>query len=468
MSYFKKDVLLSIIVILLLFSSCEKFLEVGNPPDKIISKYVFESNASAIAAVTGIYPSLNDIAHGRSSVSVCCALTADELNAHPTAYSQLEFYTNSGNGQFYWSLFYTTIYRLNAALEGLSASEGVIPVIKKQLIGEVLFLRAFSYFYLVNLYGDVPLLTTADYKINSITPRSSSSEVYKAIVDDLNKAKAMLSDDYLAANILNLSEDRIRPNKMAASSLLARVYLYMEKWNEAILESSLVINDPLYAIDNLQDVFKKNSRESIWQIQPQSLDGIYFNTWDARTFVLESGPNDSQNPVWTSEFLLSAFEKNDQRLIDWMGIDSSTGVKYYYPFKYKHYKNDEPLIEYVSVLRLAEQYLIRAEAKLKTGNLVEARIDLNKIRERSNLKAIDFERPDQLADAILHERQTELFTEWGHRWLDLKRTGEVDKVMNIVVPKKGGEWRSYKKLYPIPSADIRLNPNIKQNEGYEF
>ncbi len=459
---------MSTIAFPLLFCSCKKFLDVGNPPDKVISKYVFESNASAIAAVTGIYPSLNDIVHGGSSISVCCALTADELSAHPTAYSQLGFYTNSGNGQFYWSLFYTTIYRLNAALEGLSASKGVDLVIRNQLIGELLFLRAFCYFYLVNLYGDVPLLMTTDYKLNSIAPRSPVGDIYESIVRDLNTAKELLSDDYLAANIVSTSEDRIRPNKMVASSLLARVNLYLNKWNDAILESSLVINNQLYAIDNLEDVFMKNSKESIWQIQPQPLDGIYFNTWDARMFVLENGPNDSQNPVWISEFLLSAFEEGDQRFINWIGVDSSTGIKYCYPFKYKHYKNGEPAIEYSTVLRLAEQYLIRAEAKLKIGDLVATRSDLNIIRKRANLKAINFENPDQLAEAILHERQTEFFTEWGHRWFDLKRIGNVDKLMSIIVPQKGGEWFPYKKVFPIPFEDIRLNPNLKQNEGYEF
>jgi hypothetical protein len=69
--------------------------------------------------------------------------------------------------------------------------------------------------------------------------------------------------------------------------------------------------------------------------------------------------------------------------------------------------------------------------------------------------------------AIEQERRIELFSEWGHRWLDLKRTNRVDAVMGVVTPiKGGGTWQSYKQLYPIPQGDIDKSYSLTQNPGY--
>jgi hypothetical protein len=102
------------------------------------------------------------------------------------------------------------------------------------------------------------------------------------------------------------------------------------------------------------------------------------------------------------------------------------------------------------------------------NNFQGARDDLNAIRRRANL--LDNTNNDQasLLTAILHERQTEMFTEMGQRWLDLKRMGKVDEVMTNVTPLKGNPngWKSYQQLYPIPFSDIQMNPKLVQNNGY--
>jgi len=120
-------------------------------------------------------------------------------------------------------------------------------------------------------------------------------------------------------------------------------------------------------------------------------------------------------------------------------------------------------------MRLAEQYLIRAETEANGagGGTNSAVQDLNIIRNRAGLAnysgATD---KASLVTAILHERQVELFTELGHRWLDLKRTATVNAVMSVVTPQKGGTWDANWQLYPIPRTEIQVNPNLKQNPGY--
>jgi hypothetical protein len=123
------------------------------------------------------------------------------------------------------------------------------------------------------------------------------------------------------------------------------------------------------------------------------------------------------------------------------------------------------------VLRLGEQYLIRSEARAMQGFLVgnnSACTDLNVIRHRAGLENVNLIDQASVIKAIQKERQVELFSEWGHRWLDMKRIKTIDSVMNNVCPKKGGVWVPYKVLFPLPVYDIKRNPNLRghQNPGY--
>ncbi|SEW04029.1 SusD family protein [Chitinophaga sp. YR573] len=470
MHFSYNKLLLYILLFVITCSSCKKFLDVGNPRDQIVAKYVYQSNTSAANVLTGIYFDLSQQgswAQGQYGFSAICALSADELVAFPTNYSLNGLYTNNFGGDGFWSLLYAAIYRTNAAIEGLSATTTLTPAVQKQLLGEAKFIRAFCYFYLVNLYGDVPILTVSDYKVNAVATRSSAANVYKQIISDLQEAQNMLNDNYVDQDAITTTLERIRPNKWTATALLARVYLYTSNWSAAATQAGMVIdNKSLFDTVALNDVFLKNSRETIWQLQPNYIVADFFNTLDARTFVLENGPDESEHPFWVSHFLLDEFENGDQREVNWIAVDSSTGIAYYFPFKYKLYKPEDPQGEYLMVFRLAEQYLIRAEARAQLGQLGDARLDLDVIRRRAGLNATTASTKEPLLATILHERHVELFTEWGHRWLDLKRTGMVNTVMAEVTPQKGGTWQSYKQLYPLPFGDLQLNPNLIQNEGY--
>src|SRR5690606_2304006 len=130
---------------------------------------------------------------------------------------------------------YNTIYQCNAALEGLNVSGTVDDELKKQLEGEVLFIRAFTYFNLVNLYGGVPLILSTDYSENSLASRNTKEECYQKIITDLKKAMGLLAPDY---------RDGVRThaNRFAAQALLVRLYLYLEDWSRAEELASDVID----------------------------------------------------------------------------------------------------------------------------------------------------------------------------------------------------------------------------------
>ncbi len=116
------------------------------------------------------------------------------------------------------------------------------------------------------------------------------------------------------------------------------------------------------------------------------------------------------------------------------------------------------------VFRLAEQYLIRAEARANLENLTGANEDLNIIRKRALLDAKNDLNKDSILRNIEQERRIELFSEWGYRWFDLKRLNRADKVLTQT---KGDTWQSTDALYPIPQSEIDLNSNLKpQNAGY--
>jgi hypothetical protein len=246
------------------------------------------------------------------------------------------------------------------------------------------------------------------------------------------------------------------------------VYLYNQNWQGADSAATAVIgNSALFGLDTLNGVFLMNSPEAIWQLQPVNIGA---NTEDALLFILPAaGPNTTIYPVYLDTALIHSFELNDQRLTHWVGSVSASGTTYYFPFKYKINALNAQVNEYEMVLRLGEQYLIRAEAKTWEAGMGTPAVlaDFDTLRSRAGLTpysgATD---KSSMLNALYHERRAELFTEWGQRWLDLKRTGTADAVMSIATPLKGGQWSSSAELYPLPTLDLKADAHLTQNPGY--
>lgn len=470
------------------FSSCKKFIEVDPPKNFLIAESVFDKDNTAIAFMNGIYTSysLDPI----PSMSLYVGLYSDEIRLTDANNFEgfLMFYKNNlkavSFGADFWSTIYPLVYRCNLAIEKLPESNGLNPVVRNQLLGEAMFMRALLYSHLVSLYGDVPLAITSNYQINRELKRTDVAIVYAQIAKDLNEAKDLLTDTYASATLTTSASgnSRIRPNKWAAKALLSRIYLYAEKYSDAETVSSEVIaNTGLYELPKLNTVFVKGSREAIFQIQPTNLE---FNTIEGYNFTASpTGPSNGSLPgdTYLSASLISSFEAGDQRFSDWLKSIKIGNQTYYYPYKYKLGAPSTPGGEYSVILRMAEQYLIRAEARIRQGGtkVQEGVKDLNIIRERARaVVTLDVPNPlpalslsmsqNQAITAVEHERQIELFSEWGHRWIDIKRTKRVDAIMLQAGASKGVQWESYMQYFPIPNSEILLSPGLSghQNTGY--
>jgi hypothetical protein len=458
----------SIVAILfcLAFVSCDDFVDVGGASSQILKPDVFNSDGTAKAALSGVYSDMYNSFSGFASgtyngVTGLCGMSGAELIYYPRLNEFLSFQNYSitpdnSNVLSLWKSMYFSVYGANSALEGIERSTNLSVAVKNQLTGEALFVRAFSYFYLVNLFGDVPLVVATNFEPNATLSRSPSEQVFSLIESDLKSAISLLTDDVAGV--------RSRPGRTAACTLLARFYLYKKDWSNAETYASGAIDTTGYVLmSELDGVFLENSPEAIWQLKPANL---YYNTNEGIVFILNQDPMiNPARPFGISDDIMSSFEVGDRRKDKWVGaFPVENGDPYYFPYKYKADYGQTG--EASMVLRLAEVYLTRAEARAENNNLTGAIADLDSVRSRAGVSLISDTNPgiskDELVMVILREREVELFGEWGHRWFDLKRTGRADILLSV-----HGDYSEDDKLYPIPRSEFEKNPKLGlQNLGY--
>jgi hypothetical protein len=453
--------ILLLLLSLLNGSSCKKIMHIP-PPDTEISRItVFKTDETAQAALLGIYNKLvNSITFngGAMSLSIALGVYADELNSYAAPGNSIVPYYLSNVPADHssvantWSECYNMIYSANAVIEGINNSGELTDIIARRLKGEALFLRCFIHFYLVNLFGPVPYITTTDYQVNAKVIRTPVNDVYEKLIGDLSEAKALLSSEYPTPN-------RVRANAYAVTALLSRIYLYKGDWLNAELQATEIITyQTIYKLESdLNIVFRKESEETIWQIIPPR---GYTN--EGSLFILVAAPT----LVAFNQSMINAFELNDLRKEHWVdSLVSTSGLsKWYYPFKYK-VKNIDNKEEYSVILRLSEQYLIRAEARARQNKLLgleSSASDIDIIRNRAGLAPTIATTQIQLLEAVEQERHVELFTEWGHRFFDLKRWNKLDSILEGIKPN----WNPARALLPLPKNEILVNPRLEQNSSY--
>ncbi len=451
--------------VLMIFSvgimSCEKFLEVDEPTDQVSQAMVFRDKNLASAAIADVYTNLrtNTMLNGSLyGVGTLMGCYTDELTSVSNqvvdfkTFYELGVQQNTTVVNTIWSNAYKQIYAVNSIIEGIGRSGAYLDSSTiKQLLGEAHFIRGFLHFYLANLYGDVPYITTTSYLANQKVTRMPVTEVYGRIEEDFIKAEESLTDNYPTSN-------RSRINRAGVRLSLARLYLYKSEWTKAKKMAELVTQNQLYTMEqDISKTFLKESKSAIWQFMPVEPGA---NTLEGQYYIFLSLP--PQNVVLSTS-LRESFEPNDLRKQQWTKELSNQTLSFSYPFKYKQNNKTANSLEYSVILRVEEAYLILAEAENELGNTNAALDVLNMLRNRAGLSSLLGLGSEQTSQAIMEERRHELFTEFGHRFFDLKRKGLLNALMPLIKPS----WKSYMGVLPLPETELFSNPNLNpQNNGY--
>lgn len=493
----------------LLGSCTEKFLEEA-PSDQITDANFYQTQQDAIQAVTAAYSELTK--EGQYNLSMWAfdimadnSVTGGDDGNDGIEYKQLEAFSIPSTNiviNRLWGGSFIGIQRANLVLQKVPGISGMDPVIQKRCLGEAQFLRAKYYFDLVRVYGDVPLFTAPPASPEAVNiPRTPAAEVYKQIEQDLIDAIGNLPASYSGA-------DLGRATKWAATGLLAKVYITEGKKSEAATRAREVINGSgksLWA--NYADNFKvanENGKESLFEVQYINGRNEYDrnNVGSAMNeFFGPRGANQTPGSGYGFNIpepdFVNGYEDGDTRKAAsiWVPGDvfpdgakqsaKATGSPFGYNVK-KWFVGkvgtniwDSPLN--VPVLRLAEMYLIVAEAVGPTAEGLEA---INKVRRRAF--GLDINTPNAAHDltagttdwtgAVLRERKYELAFEFD-RWFDLKRyngtpyglipvmTAQANYLRTLGITQRGIPTEK-NLVMPIPQSELDANPGLKQNPGY--
>lgn len=450
-----------------LLAGCNKLTTVDGPPNRFDNP--FQSDATANSLMLGIYEkNMDKQCVFNSHMSRYGGLQSGELALRIAGgdegdFQLLRLKANNRALVFFWLPAYECIARCNLVLQDLPDTKKVSETLKPTLLGEAYFLRALSYFYLVNLFDSIPLVTGIDIGENSRLPQVAASAIYKQVVQDLEAALPLLPERHPDTGYDSLRHTRVELG--AARALLARVYLYRGNYEQAARYADLVIAQGGYQLETIAKTFQYLSKETIFQFKPVVANA---NTAEGLLFLQDVGgiPNYALTAA-----TLQSFAIGDQRKVYWTRL-LRVGTQDKYQVRKYTIATGQPRLEYNIVLRLAEQYLIRAEARVRLGDTPGAVADLGAVRQRAGLTPPPANSSVlSLLQAIAQERQAELFAEWGHRLLDLHRwwslpTGDVLRYYADSVLQSQSSWLPFMRHWPIPQQELIKNPQLHQNEGY--
>ncbi len=468
-----------------IISSCEQDLNVPLN-DKQSEIEILSNSESALRLANGVYNKNLDFDMNAFSWIGLTSITSDDADKGSTPgdsgadkdkLDDLTFSSSSFSIAEVWKSRYQGIGRANKAIFYLNQIN-IDLALKSRLIGEVKFLRALWYFDLVRTFGGVPIVVS-DVNINDIeavnaivNTRKTKQQTYDQIEIDLQDAinRLPLKSQYS-------TDDLGRATKGSAQGLLAKVYLYQQKWQQSFDMSGLVIASGEYSLmANYEDVWRnvgENKSESVFEVQATIENGI-------TQFSYVQAPRGTPDLGWgfntPSLSLANAYETGDLRrsatimfipntLWDGLVLTNTINNPRY---NYKSYQsataepwngNRDVTAKNLRVLKYSDILLIRAEAAFNIGNLPEALTQINKIRTRAGL--LDALTVTQ--QSIWKERRLEMAMEQD-RWFDLIRTGQAATAMALdgktfVVGKH--------EVFPIPQEQIIATGGLlTQNNGY--
>lgn len=447
--------------LLLLQIQCERFVEVDDPTNQISQTTVFKDKATAFSALADIYAGLRDSSVLDGTISGSHFLTAcytDDLSTVSNqqtgfrTFYDLSVQSSTPNIDYLWISAYKNIYAANNIIEGVAKSTAYLDEsTRNTLTGEAVALRAVLHLYLTGLFGQIPYVENTDYRINQSIPKNTEVDIMNRIKRDLQQAENLLSDN-------NPAPEKTRLSRTAVRLLLARVFLYDQKYNDARMYADLVIQNPEYHIEqDLEKVFLKESSSTLWQFAPVEPGA---NTIEGQTYIILDTPPPY---AFLTQDLLNSFDSGDLRKTKWTKPIVAGAVTFTFPYKYREFSKTPASVEYAVMLRIEEAYLIAAEAENSLGNTTGALQKLSSVRSRAGLATPAYASQTEIRQMIIEERRHEFFTEGSHRFFDLKRWGMLDQTVSLIKP----QWQHYMQNWPIPYRELLVNPNLNpQNDGY--
>lgn len=475
-------------------AGCKDYLT-ETPRATIVTETFFRTPNDARAAIAGAYQPLsvaaiwgNNLQWGLIATTDEARIGPEEENANILVLTQLRWTptnpyvagTNSGNGA--WASLYQPITRANLVLEKvppITMNEAE----KAQILGEAKFLRALSYFYLVRLYGDVPLVTTTEQQLASAAgPRTPQAEVFAQIIKDAEEAEAALPVTWPSA-------DKGRAPKAAAQALLADVYLWQKDWANAAANAKKVVDAGTYSlVPNYIDAFlpgSQNRSEEIFAAQSTATVGgpaidIAQWTYPRAMGPLTAGGWGTYQPL---QWFIDSYPAGDyRREVSFFtrgraenGRDT-TFLPHVYKYRPTQRQGGRQDVNW-PIYRYADVLLIYAEALNEQGRTAEAMGIVNQIRARARngTGAENRTQPANLPaslniadarEAIFQERMWELAFE-GDRWFDMVRRGWDYFRTALERDPTATDVDETDMLWPVPQVQIDLNPQLTQNPGYQ-
>lgn len=452
---------IGLIILAISFFSCSDLLD-KEPISSFSADGFYKTTSDAQAGIYGIYDAAQSVF--RTNFAYWGEGRADNIQTAQSGegLQLLQNNLDESIASAYWGSLYDMINRANYAIKYIPEIFEEGNETGTQLVGEARALRALAYFYLVRIWGDVPLILEPYQSIEQdiFISRTEKQLVLAAIEEDLSYATQNCREKF------GNDRDRIMFTKGAANALLTHVYMWQHKYDEAIGSSSLVLNNPLYSlVTNMDDwgkIFTNSySSESIFEVAYDE------NETNSLRVLYAIGSYAIFTP---SEKFKSSYEEGDKR-IDYVYDVTLTDPKAIWKFLGRGLNDEDPTPskQNIVLFRLADIMLLRAEALHKKGGAQNQLIALgllNTIRRRAGL--VEFETVaaaeamyGDLETAILHERSIELCFE-GHRWFDLVRTGKAISTMQPI----NGLSDERNLVWPISINSLRKNPNLVQNDYY--
>ncbi|MBM1106257.1 RagB/SusD family nutrient uptake outer membrane protein [Aurantibacter crassamenti] len=472
---------ITLIALLTVLSSCTDFLELE--PEYLANEASFyQTEADFETAILGNYSELQNIYN--ASLLKLTELTTDNAYVQWTSPTASEFECDemrltSANTEInsVWNLSFKTIVRCNTVIEKIENLE-IDESLKRQYQGESYFLRAYNYFNLVRLFGDLPLIEGVFNSPDEIATfdmtRRPISEIYSLIISDLEQASTLLQGVELSKS---------RASSGAAEALLGKVYLTQNNFTEALATLKLVIDSGSYDLqDDYGSMFSNNNdelQESIFEIKYTSGNigegndfSRLFTPPSFNAAIFPGNMNGSGIIVPTLD-VRDSYEDGDLRrelsIKDSLLLLDGTYEQLQYGLKFVDFTvglAEDGGINFTP-LRYADVLLMYAECLNELDRTGEGYPFINAIRDRAGLDDLSGLSKEEFALALEKERRVEFLSE-GHRWFDLVRTGRSLDVLNSYFQKIGTNFSVTQDelLMPLPQREMDIDPNLKQNPGY--